>query len=111
MFDKLFQHERCQLHSEQNNYRSENNVRFCRNDQLKSDKSAKNTKMESRLSSALNETLAEEIMNNGNDSLPKRHVSLITLIVLTLVYVVGVMGNVSALIILYHKDKVCKNEE
>ena len=35
-----------------------------------------------------------------------RHVSIAAQIVLTLVYITGVVGNISALIILFHKDKV-----
>ncbi|XP_070168930.1 prostaglandin E2 receptor EP3 subtype isoform X2 [Polyergus mexicanus] len=36
---------------------------------------------------------------------PKRHVSLVSQFVLTLVYITGVIGNVSALVILFHRDK------
>nr|XP_012215227.1 PREDICTED: prostaglandin E2 receptor EP2 subtype isoform X3 [Linepithema humile] len=36
---------------------------------------------------------------------PKRHVTFASQLVLTLVYITGVIGNVSALIILLHKDK------
>lgn len=36
----------------------------------------------------------------------KRHVTLASQIVLTLVYITGVVGNVSALVILFHRDKV-----
>lgn len=36
----------------------------------------------------------------------KRHVTFVAQLVLTLVYITGVIGNVSALIILFHKDKV-----
>ncbi|KAM0735116.1 Prostacyclin receptor [Formica fusca] len=36
---------------------------------------------------------------------PKRHVSLVSQVVLTLVYITGVIGNVSALVILFHRDK------
>ena len=34
------------------------------------------------------------------------HVTFASQIVLTLVYITGVVGNISALIILFHKDKV-----
>lgn len=37
---------------------------------------------------------------------PKRHVTFVSQLVLTLVYITGVIGNVSALIILFHRDKV-----
>ncbi|XP_050449996.1 prostaglandin E2 receptor EP2 subtype isoform X1 [Cataglyphis hispanica] len=36
---------------------------------------------------------------------PKRHVTLVSQVVLTLVYITGVIGNVSALVILFHRDK------
>ncbi|CAL1673282.1 unnamed protein product [Lasius platythorax] len=36
---------------------------------------------------------------------PKRHVSFVFQLVLTLVYITGVIGNVSALVILFHRDK------
>ncbi|XP_011251803.1 prostaglandin E2 receptor EP3 subtype isoform X2 [Camponotus floridanus] len=36
---------------------------------------------------------------------PKRHVSFVSQFVLTLVYITGVIGNISALVILFHKDK------
>ncbi|XP_014488568.1 PREDICTED: prostaglandin E2 receptor EP3 subtype isoform X2 [Dinoponera quadriceps] len=36
---------------------------------------------------------------------PKRHVSFVPQLVLTLVYITGVIGNVSALVILFHRDK------
>ncbi|XP_033328770.1 prostaglandin E2 receptor EP3 subtype isoform X2 [Megalopta genalis] len=36
---------------------------------------------------------------------PKRHVTVVAQVVLTLVYITGVIGNVSALIILFHRDK------
>ncbi|XP_032689190.1 prostaglandin E2 receptor EP3 subtype isoform X2 [Odontomachus brunneus] len=36
---------------------------------------------------------------------PKRHVTFVPQLVLTLVYVTGVIGNVSALVILFHRDK------
>ncbi|XP_063982834.1 prostaglandin E2 receptor EP4 subtype isoform X1 [Diachasmimorpha longicaudata] len=36
---------------------------------------------------------------------PRRHVTLISQMVLTLVYMCGVVGNISALVILFHKDK------
>ncbi|KAH0956533.1 hypothetical protein HN011_002440 [Eciton burchellii] len=39
------------------------------------------------------------------DITPKRHVTLVSQLVLTLVYITGVIGNVSALIILFHRDK------
>lgn len=41
---------------------------------------------------------------------PKRHVSLVSQVVLTLVYITGVIGNVSALVILFHRDKVIQRE-
>lgn len=37
---------------------------------------------------------------------PKRHVTIVSQVVLTLVYITGVIGNVSALVILFHRDKV-----
>jgi len=42
------------------------------------------------------------------DITPKRHVTLVSQLVLTLVYITGVIGNVSALIILFHRDKVIR---
>ncbi|XP_011333123.1 prostaglandin E2 receptor EP3 subtype isoform X2 [Ooceraea biroi] len=36
---------------------------------------------------------------------PKRHVTFASQLVLTLVYITGVIGNISALIILFHRDK------
>jgi len=45
------------------------------------------------------------------DITPKRHVTLVSQLVLTLVYITGVIGNVSALIILFHRDKVICCEE
>lgn len=36
----------------------------------------------------------------------KRHVTFVSQVVLTLVYITGVIGNVSALVILFHRDKV-----
>lgn len=43
---------------------------------------------------------------------PKRHVTFASQLVLTLVYITGVIGNVSALIILFHRDKViCRRTE
>jgi len=36
----------------------------------------------------------------------KRHVTFASQLVLTLVYITGVIGNVSALVILFHRDKV-----
>lgn len=37
---------------------------------------------------------------------PRRHVTFASQLVLTLVYVTGVIGNISALVILFHRDKV-----
>ncbi|KAI4496160.1 hypothetical protein M0802_008027 [Mischocyttarus mexicanus] len=37
--------------------------------------------------------------------IPKRHVTFLSQAVLTLVYITGVIGNVSALVILFHRDK------
>lgn len=56
----------------------------------------------------LNETQVDKIvqLSNATDVGPKRHLSFESQIVLTLVYMIGVVGNVSALIILFHKDKV-----
>ncbi|KAL6438922.1 hypothetical protein ACFW04_003756 [Cataglyphis niger] len=36
---------------------------------------------------------------------PKRHVTLVSQVVLTLIYITGVIGNVSALVILFYRDK------
>ena len=36
----------------------------------------------------------------------RKHVSFVPQLVLTLVYTTGVIGNVSALVILFHRDKV-----
>ncbi|KAL2727589.1 prostaglandin E2 receptor EP2 subtype isoform X1 [Vespula maculifrons] len=44
-------------------------------------------------------------MNVTVPNIPKRHVTLISQAVLTLVYITGVIGNVSALVILFHRDK------
>lgn len=43
-------------------------------------------------------------------AIPKRHVTFVSQLVLTLVYTTGVIGNVSALMILFHRDKVIFNE-
>ncbi|KAK2584584.1 hypothetical protein KPH14_006946 [Odynerus spinipes] len=37
--------------------------------------------------------------------MPKRHLSFVSQTVLTLVYITGIIGNVSALVILFHRDK------
>lgn len=42
----------------------------------------------------------------SHSSSPIRHVSLASQIVLTLVYMIGVFGNISALVILFLRDKV-----
>lgn len=47
-------------------------------------------------------------MNVTVPNIPKRHVTFISQAVLTLVYITGVIGNVSALVILFHRDKVKK---
>ncbi|XP_047352312.1 prostaglandin E2 receptor EP3 subtype isoform X2 [Vespa velutina] len=44
-------------------------------------------------------------MNVTVPNIPKRHVTFISQAVLTLVYITGVIGNVSALVILFHRDK------
>ncbi|XP_035737060.1 prostaglandin E2 receptor EP3 subtype-like isoform X2 [Vespa mandarinia] len=44
-------------------------------------------------------------MNVTVPNTPKRHVTFISQAVLTLVYITGVIGNVSALVILFHRDK------
>ncbi|XP_046817668.1 prostaglandin E2 receptor EP3 subtype isoform X2 [Vespa crabro] len=44
-------------------------------------------------------------MNVTVPNIPKRHVTIISQAVLTLVYITGVIGNVSALVILFHRDK------
>ncbi|KAF7404044.1 hypothetical protein HZH68_006838 [Vespula germanica] len=44
-------------------------------------------------------------MNITVPNIPKRHVTFISQAVLTLVYITGVIGNVSALVILFHRDK------
>ena len=40
---------------------------------------------------------------------PQRHVSIASQMVLTLVYMSGVIGNISALVILFLRDKVSEN--
>ncbi|KAL0125388.1 hypothetical protein PUN28_004493 [Cardiocondyla obscurior] len=45
------------------------------------------------------------IMTNVTSNVHKTHVSLEAQVILTLVYVTGVIGNVSALAILFHRDK------
>lgn len=37
---------------------------------------------------------------------PRRHITLASQIILTLVYICGVIGNISALLILFFRDKV-----
>lgn len=46
------------------------------------------------------------ITNIGASIARKRHVTLVAQSILTLVYITGVIGNVSALVILFHRDKV-----
>lgn len=41
----------------------------------------------------------------------KRHVTFAAQVVLTLVYITGVIGNISALVILFHRDKVIIKEK
>ncbi|XP_076391828.1 prostaglandin E2 receptor EP3 subtype isoform X2 [Megachile rotundata] len=51
-------------------------------------------------------TMAPNITGaNGSGQDTKRHVTFATQVVLTLVYLTGVIGNVSALVILFHRDK------
>lgn len=55
--------------------------------------------------------LTSTMMTTNNINLPiipKRHVTFLSQAVLTLVYITGVIGNVSALVILFHRDKVKK---
>ncbi|XP_066592100.1 prostaglandin E2 receptor EP2 subtype [Prorops nasuta] len=58
-----------------------------------------------------NETFLEEDINSTNLVITvnhiatKRHVSVVAQMVLTLVYFTGVIGNVAALVILFHQDK------
>lgn len=51
-------------------------------------------------------TEATMITDLATDVVRKRHVTLAAQIILTLVYITGVIGNVSALVILFHRDKV-----
>lgn len=51
-----------------------------------------------------NTTTAMSHIMNG--VAPKRHLPFASQLVLTLVYLTGVIGNVSALVILFHRDKV-----
>ncbi|XP_011146045.1 prostaglandin E2 receptor EP3 subtype isoform X2 [Harpegnathos saltator] len=53
--------------------------------------------------SLLNMTTAMPGIMSGDA--PKRHVTFVSQLVLTLVYMTGVIGNVSALVILFHRDK------
>lgn len=57
----------------------------------------------SMMNSTMNSTLlAPSVVLNPT----KRHVTFASQVVLTLVYITGVIGNVSALVILFHRDKV-----
>lgn len=58
--------------------------------------------------SIMNSTLNSSLMGANVEQMnpPKRHVTLASQLVLTLVYITGVIGNVSALVILFHRDKV-----
>lgn len=62
---------------------------------------------------ALNETSLMETINSTMTTsingllYPKRHVTLASQTVLTVVYICGVIGNISALVTLFYKDKVC----
>lgn len=56
--------------------------------------------------SMMNSTLNSTLSLNGALNPSKRHVTFASQVVLTLVYITGVIGNVSALVILFHRDKV-----
>ncbi|XP_043506372.1 prostaglandin E2 receptor EP2 subtype isoform X1 [Frieseomelitta varia] len=55
--------------------------------------------------SMMNSTLNSTLALNGALNPSKRHVTFASQVVLTLVYITGVIGNVSALVILFHRDK------
>ncbi|TGZ47795.1 prostaglandin E2 receptor EP2 subtype isoform X1 [Temnothorax longispinosus] len=59
-----------------------------------------------------NDTLSTFVFNKtmmmtniGTSVARKRHVTFVSQLILTLVYITGVIGNVSALVILFHRDK------
>lgn len=64
----------------------------------------KSSAIDMRLTSTMMTTTIENIV--GYSSSRARHVTIASQIVLTLVYLSGVVGNISALMILFLRDKV-----
>lgn len=59
--------------------------------------------MADKLQNAL--SIFKTVTKTTTNVMRKRHVTLVSQFILTLVYITGVIGNVSALIILFHRDK------
>lgn len=55
---------------------------------------------------AIINNITTSIMKINVTTIPIRHVTIFSQIVLTLVYVCGIIGNIAALITLFHRDKV-----